>query len=236
MAFISEFLDRCLHAATDIWVALYGLFLDYAHGVPRITDSNRLRRGAWRERAHRVQDSLADAMHCPADEVQERIDVFMRLLYPPGTQRMNPIGIAFACAVTYLVQRFGAGEYRWRMEAKIGTDVFPGLTGFRRRSVDVVAFRGGAPYAVLSTKWGMRHDRIRDPQEEADTYKAQVPDLRFFLVTNEFDSARLGKLTGYPAIDGVFHVRRDLVRLVYSGLPAPAAGLKDLSDLFPLFP
>jgi hypothetical protein len=133
------------------------------------------------------------------------------------------------------VGRFGAGRYEWKVEAKIGTDVFPGMSSFGRRSVDALALQGNLPYAVVSTKWGMRHDRIRDPQEEADRYKAELPDLKFFVVTNEFDSARLGKLVGYPGIDGVFHVRRELVSRVYDGIPGPAAGLKDLSELFPLF-
>jgi hypothetical protein len=39
---------------------------------------------------------------------------------------MNPIGIALACATVYLIDRFGTGNYRWQMEAKIGIDVFPG--------------------------------------------------------------------------------------------------------------
>ena len=236
MAFVRQFLGRWVARPDDVWVALYRLLLDYAHGVPRITDSNRLRRGAWRRRALQVQGSLADAMNCRASQVEGNVDVLMGTLYPPGTQRMNPVGIAFACAVTCLVQRFGPGKYGWKMEARIGKDVFPALAGFRRKSVDVVAFRGHLPYAVLSTKWGMRHDRIRDPQEEADTYKGQVSGLRFFVVTNEFDSARLGKLLQYPGIDGVFHVRSDLIGEIYRGMPAPAPGLKDLCDLFRLFP
>jgi hypothetical protein len=99
-----------------------------------------------------------------------------------------------------------------------------------------VAFLHGQPYAVISSKWGVRHDRIRDPQEEADTYKQQEPSLKFYVTTNEFDSARLQKLLTYPTIDGVYHVNRDLVWQVYGGVPNELASLKDLTDLFPLFP
>lgn len=235
MVFVRKFLNRGIHTADDIWVAFYRLLLDYAHGVPRITDSNRLKRGIWRKRAQQVEQALAAAMHCQAEQVANRLDVFMRHLYPPGTQRMNPIGIAFACAVVHLIQRFSAGSYEWKMEARIGVDVFPNLTGFRRKSVDIVAFRWSNPFAVISTKWGIRHDRVRDPQEEADTYKREVPSLKFLVVTNEFDSARLQKLLTYPTIDGVFHVRRELVWKAYGGITDELADLKDLTDLFVLF-
>lgn len=237
MAFVRQLFDQWIRTADDIWLAFYRLLLDYVHGVPRITDSNRLKRGIWRGRAEQVEQALAAAMQCKTREVPKRLDVFMRQLYPPGMQRMNPVGIAFACAVVYLIQHFSTGgrNYKWKIEAKIGIDVFPNLTDFRRKSVDIVALRRGDPFAVISSKWGIRRDRIRDPQEEADTYKREVPLLKFFVVTNEFDSARLQKLLTYPTIDGVFHVRRDLVWQVYSGMPNELADLKDLAELFALF-
>jgi len=40
-------------------------------------------------------------------EVANHVDVFMSSVYPPGTQRMNPIGIAFACAIVYLICSHG---------------------------------------------------------------------------------------------------------------------------------
>lgn len=234
--FVRRQLDNWIRTSDDIWVAIYRLLLDYAHGVPRITDANRLRRGIWRERAKMVESALATAMQCRTEDVKSHLDVFMSQLYPSGTQRMNPVGIAFACAIVYLIHRFAPGRYDLKMEAQIGVDVFPRLRGFRRKSVDIVAFRQGQLFAVVSSKWGIRHDRVRDPQEEADRYKREVPTLRFFVVTNEFDSARLRKVLTYPTIDGVFHVKHDLVSHVYGGLPGGLANLKDLTDLFPLFP
>jgi hypothetical protein len=236
-AFVHRFLERRIRTVDDIWVALYCLLLDYIHGVPRITDSNRLKGGVWRRRSEQIERALAAAMRCKIRDVEKQLDVFMSRLYPPATQRMNPIGIAFACAIVYLLQRFCAGSYEWKMEAKIGVDVFPSLMGFRRKSVDIVAVERGDPFAVISSKWGIRHDRIRDPQEEADTYKQEVPSLKFLVVTNEFDSARLQKLLAYPTIDGVFHIRRDLVWQVYErGMTDKLASLKDLTELFALFP
>ena len=115
----------------DIWVALYVLLLDYVSGVPRITDSNRLNPkkpdAAWVRRAKQVEVALAHALGCPPPEVPNRVDQFMRNFYPPGVQRMNPIGIALASAAIYLIDRF-AGDYRWKTEARIRIDIFPNLS------------------------------------------------------------------------------------------------------------
>jgi hypothetical protein len=102
--------------------------------------------------------------------------------------------------------------------------------------VDIVAFREDQPFAVVSSKWGIRHDRVRDPLEEADTYKQQVPSLKFFVATNEFDNGRLQKILTYPTIDGVFHVRRDLVWQVHGKAAQKLASLKDLTEWFAYFP
>jgi hypothetical protein len=235
MAFVRQQFDRAVRTVDGAWLSLYCLLLDYVHGVPRITDSNRLRHGVWRERARQVELALASAMATDPREVPKHLDGLMQTLYPRGTQRMNPVGIAFACSIVYLINRFSSGKYDWRMETKIGTEVFPDLRGFRRRSVDIVAFQKGKPKAVISSKWGIRHDRVRDPQEEADTYKREVPSLKFYVVTNEFDAARLQKVLAYPSIDAVFHVHRDLVREAYGGRANELQNLKDITDLVALF-
>lgn len=235
MALINVLFGQWIHVPDDVWVAIYRLLLDYEHGVPRITDSNRLKQGIWRERAITIEEFLADALSCTLAEAPEYTDVLMRDTYEPGTQRMNPIGIAFACAIVYLINRFATGQYEWKLEPVIGRDIFPNLTGSRRRSIDIVAFQNGEPHTVISSKWGIRHDRIRDPQEEADTYKQQDPSLRFYVVTNEYDNARLQKILTYPTIDGVFHVSRNLVLKTYKPIPEGMEKLRDITDLFPLF-
>ncbi|MHC1569610.1 MAG: hypothetical protein ACXQTA_01135 [Candidatus Syntropharchaeales archaeon] len=235
MLFIRQVFERWIRSTDDIWVAFYRLLLDYAHGVPRITDSNRLRKGIWRERALKIERALAEAIGCHLSEVEDNFNFLMRSLYPPGTQRMNPIGIAFACAILYLVQRFGSERYEWKIEARIGVEVFQSLRGLRRRSVDIVAFHQGDPFAVISSKWGIRHDRVRDLQEEADVYKKEIPSLVFLVVTNEFDRARLQKVLTYPTIDGVFHVRRDLVWQAYDPIPDSLSGLRDFTELLSAF-
>ncbi len=237
LRFMTAQLAKLVKTPADVWVALYLLLLDYSTDVPRITDSNRLKPGTvWHQRAKMVEQALANASGCSPADLINNVDMFMRSVYPAGTQRMNPVGIALACATVYLVDRFAAGNYRWQMEAKIGTDVFPNLTSFRRSAVDIVVFKNDKPFAVISSKWGIRHDRVRDPQEEADTYKQHEPDLKFYVLTNEFDNGRLQHVLTYPAIDGVFHISRNLVWQAYGGNPPALADLKDFTDMFALFP
>ena len=236
LIFVYQLLENWISTEQDVWVSIYRLLLDYIYDVPRITDSNRLEKGIWRSRALEVEQTLASALNCVPSEVRNHVDVLMSQFYPPETQRMNPIGIAFAGALVHAIKQFSSSDYNWKMEVAIGVDVFPGLTGFRRRSIDIVAFKNQRPFAVISSKWGIRHDRIRDPQEEADTYKKIEPALKFYVATNEFDNARLQQLLNYPSIDGVFHVRRDLVRQAYHNSAFELEKLKDITELFPLFP
>ena len=234
--FVYRLLKDWIRTEDDVWVSIYRLLLDYIYDVPRITDSNRLTEGVWRIRAQQFEIALAAALHCEPGAVRNQVNALMRGLYDSETQRMNPIGIAFAVAVVYAIERFSAGDYEWKMEVLIGKDIFPSLTNFRRRSIDIVAFKEQKPFAIISSKWGIRHDRLRDPQEEADTYKQVEPTLKFYVTTNEFDNARLQKLLNYPTIDGVFHVHRDLVWQVYGKSVSGLENLKDMTELFSLFP
>ncbi len=238
--FVQGFLDNTIKDRNDIWTGIYRLLLDYEHGVPRITDSNRLGKGIWRERALQVEQILARTLACETSEVEPQLDCLMRQMYNSGIQRMNPVGIAYAITIMYLIERFCPQKYRLKREVRIGNGVFANLLNSRRKSVDIVVWPeqttpDNDPVAVISSKWGMRHDRIRDPQEEADTYKQQVPNLKFYLVTNEFDSARLQQVINYPTIDGVFHINNELVFGAYGSAKNQIPGLKNLNDLIDLF-
>src|SRR5260221_10760687 len=108
IAFVNQRLNQLMSNDQSAWVTLYQLLLDYAYGVPRIIDSNRLERGIWRERASKVEQALAQAIKGSPEDVSSNLDILMRELYPADTQRMNPIGIAFACSVVHFIQRFAA--------------------------------------------------------------------------------------------------------------------------------
>ena len=79
-------------------------------------------------------------------------------------------------------------------------------------SIDILALKDGLPRAVISSKWGVRHDRINEITNECPVYKAAALRMRtvlsFFVVTNEFDPSRLAKILADPCIDAVVHVHK----------------------------
>src|SRR5579859_6656169 len=93
MVLVVNLLNQWVDKPETLWVAIYRLLLDYEHDVPRITDSNRLKRGIWRTRAEQIEKALAEALRCNPIDVRNRIDVLMREHYAADVQRMNPVGI-----------------------------------------------------------------------------------------------------------------------------------------------
>jgi hypothetical protein len=86
------------------------------------------------------------------------------------------------------------------------------------------------PRCVISAKWSIRHDRLKDIKDEAAYFKTLQSRLDFYVVTNEFDPARLTKLLDDYRIDGVFHVHKPFVVDV-AGLDDRLKNLRDLSEL-----
>lgn len=86
--------------------------------------------------------------------------------------------------------------------------------------------------------YSVRHDRVNDVTSECPTYK-QAFDLvygsqsnapmKFYVVTNEYDPARLSKMIDDHCIDGVVHVHKDAVTKV-CGLNGRLEELIDLAD------
>lgn len=114
-------------------------------------------------------------------------------------------------------------------------------------SIDVVAIskQRNTPKAVISCKWGIRHDRISDPTNECTQYKSasiqlQEMNLLYFVVTNEISGQRLDKVLNQPCVDGLVHVSLDFVNAVNGGPTAfmtagrAARRLLDLTELVQL--
>jgi hypothetical protein len=115
--------------------------------------------------------------------------------------------------------------------------VFPGITMPGRStspSIDILIEKGGVPRAIVSAKWSLRHDRINDITNECPIYKAASmrsrKPLEFYVVSNEFDPARLSKVLDDDCIDGLAHVHKPLVTVV-CGLNGRLDTMLDLSDL-----
>lgn len=237
------------------WLGIYQVLLWYEHvdwagytSLPHIAEADRLRpplrkRGsgaqkatAWQQRAAAAGTYLAKALECETGHVSNHLDQLMRRPEYQPLQRQNPLGIAFAGLVNHVLGRFGSQVVEFRAEVQADA-VFPGISMPGRSvtpAIDLVVLREQRPRAIVSAKWSLRHDRINDITNECPVYKSAALRLRvpleYFVVTNEFDPARLQKILADSCVDGVAHVHKPLLTTVL-GLDGRLGDLLDLADL-----
>jgi len=237
------------------WLGIYQVLLWYEHvdwagyhSLPHIAEADRLRppvrkRGsgaqkatAWQQRAAAAETYLAKALRCETGHVSDHLDQLMRRPEYQPLQRQNPLGIAFAGLVTHVLRRFGSQLVEFRTEVQ-ADGVFPGISMPGRSvapAIDLLVLREERPRAIISAKWSLRHDRINDITNECPVYKSAALRLRvpleYYVVTNEFDPARLQKILADTCVDGLAHVHKPLVTRVL-GLDGRLDRLLDLVDL-----
>lgn len=179
--------------------------------------------------------ALAHEFGCTEQQVPEQIDLLLKSpIFTKKPQRQNPLGIGFVTALFLSLGHFSSKDYKFLPEEAIGTAVFQGIKEAPRSAPDIVVTKGDAEIAVISAKWSLRHDRLKDVKDECNYFKTVKGSLKFYAVTNEFDPARLNKILEDYRIDGLFHVNRRLVVEVAS-VDGRMERLRDLSELLGLF-
>ncbi|MFQ5881775.1 MAG: hypothetical protein ACE5I9_04800 [Candidatus Methylomirabilales bacterium] len=220
---------------TDYWKGIYQALLWYEHGVPHIAEASDLKKPVWRRRAKIVELALAQALGCPPRNVPHRVDRLLRSPLLRGQQRQNPLGTGFAASLIYLLRLHSAQIYQFIPEGKIGVDVFRGITGTPPRDrVDITVLRDQREYAIISTKWSIRHDRLKDWLDECDFYKTRARLPFYFVVTNEYGRGRLRKVLQNQCQNGLYHVNRDLLLQLHDN-DASLEPIEDLPALFTYF-
>jgi len=203
----------------------------------------------WATRAKAAEQTIAAKLGVPATDVPELMDRMMQLPRWQKLQRNNSLGHGFRMLVSEVLRRWGDSRFEYREEMK-ATEFFPGITMPGRSAepyIDVVAISKARnkPKAVISCKWGVRHDRISDPTNECTQYKAaaiqlQIMDLLYFVTTNEISGQRLDKVLNQPCVDALVHVSLDFVSHVNGGFTEfmtaakAATRLLDLEELVQL--
>ena len=159
-----------------------------------------------------------------------------------GMQRQNTLGIAFAGIVKHILEKFDSNVITYQAEVEAAR-IFPGISVPGRSTtprIDVLAICDGIPRAIISAKWSVRHDRLNDITNECPVYKAAYERvyrqsrcgqaLLFYLLTNEFDPARLNKMLDDSCVDSVVHVHKAGVTDVCR-LNGRLTKLHDMTDL-----
>ncbi|MFQ5902413.1 MAG: hypothetical protein ACE5JO_01870 [Candidatus Binatia bacterium] len=219
----------------DYWKGIYQALLWYEHGVPHIVEANDLKKAIWRRRAKTVEQTLAQALGCRPRDVSYRVDQLLKNRLLRGQQRQNPLGTGFAASLVYLLSLHSAQIYQFIPEGKVGVDVFRGVTGTPpRERVDITVLRNGKEYAIISTKWSIRHDRLKDWLDECDFYKTRARLPFYFVATNEYGRGRLRKVLQNQCQNGLYHVNRDLLLRLHDD-DASLQPIEDLPGLFTYF-
>lgn len=220
----------------DAWVGIYQVLLWYSvpslpelqalmppHGLLQVHDLPELWVNAkWREEAVRREAEIAAALQIPVRDVPPLLDRMMRLPRWAGKQRNNPLGNGFRTLVAHIFRTWGSPEYEF-LEEQDATRWFPGVTMPGRSAkpfIDVLGVRRAdqRPVAVISCKWGIRHDRISDPTNECVSYRTAMTqqsrqdEFRYYVVTSESYGQRLDKVMEQPCITGLVHTHLPSVR------------------------
>lgn len=149
--------------------------------------------------------------------VARRIEAVSRDFFTIGNKRKNALGEGFEDILNELltrVSRIPTGSLKLRTPVSK-------LPGFRRAPTgqkqkreprpDIAVTEGDVTHSITTAKWSMRQDRETQFASEYTSYqsaKVQSAELRYALVTNEFDLARLKNvLTAKPTGTGgyIFH-------------------------------
>ena len=100
---------------------------------------------------------------------------------------------------------------------------------------DVIIINEQNLKAIVSIKWGMRHDRMYEILYAALAMKDALPKqgktLNFYLLTNDDSPARLRKMLEAPALDGVYHINPDSLRPSSTEQGIVLRRLKNFDDL-----
>jgi hypothetical protein len=246
-------------SASTAWLGIYQVLLWYEPvnlfeytELPHIIETDKLRPpsllkrskmtqpSAWQVRAEALNTYLAQQLGCSPSAVSQYTNLLMRLPDRQGMQRQNPLGTAFTGIVKHILEKFGTANPVYTTEVNAGA-IFSGVTVPGRSdtpSIDLLATLDGVPAVIISAKWSLRHDRLNDITNECPVYKAAYQriyrqtrrkDLKYYVVTNEYDPSRLNKVLSDSCVDGVVHVHKAAVTQVCQ-LNGRMGDLIDLQD------
>jgi hypothetical protein len=235
------------------WLGIYQVLLWYEkvniesiNALPHIIDADKLRPPSyrpsksglsiWQKRALAVETYLSKQLNCQPNQVQEFVDLLMKTPVYQGSQRQNPLGIAFPALICHILETFGNQKTKYDLEVP-AQDLFPGIKVPGRSSnpkIDIVIRNQSHLKAIISCKWSFRHDRLNDISNECPTYKQAASFTRtkidYLVITNEYDPARLGKLLEDSCVDALIHVHKALP-IDVCGFNSRLIKMLDLKDL-----
>jgi len=245
--------------ANNAWLGIYQTLLWHEpvnwlgiNKLPHIIEADKLRPSTpvkerswtslriWQRRAQSIELYLSSQLRCQIADLPDKTDLLMKQPSYEGMQRQNTLGIAFVGLIKHILEQYGSREMVYETEVDPSV-IFAGIT-FPGRSetprIDLLARRANIPCVIISAKWSIRHDRLNDITNECPVYKAAYEriyrgsgqdHLRYYVMTNEYDPARLTKILNDTCVDGVVHVHKKAIVEICS-LDGRLDRLIDLAD------
>jgi hypothetical protein len=190
----------------------------------------------WQQRGLAVEKYLAQQLDCQEKQVKDHLDLLMRTSVYQGVQRQNPLGVAFPVLLCHILNTFGNNAVSYELEVPAQA-VFPGIVVPGRSTnprINIVVRNQNHVKAVISCKWSLRHDRLNDISNECPAYKQAASwtrtKIEYYVITNEYDPARLNKLLSDSCVDALVHVHKYLP-INICGLNSRLVNMIDLTDL-----
>lgn len=196
--------------------------------IPAIKERSTVESFKWMNRGVRARDYIQDAI---GDAYEDEFDLLYEAL---GGDRQNTRGNGFEHTTSYLIETFCC------VEPMVGPQLSGGsnapMRGYEMinegdvETLDLALFSPGEFRMVISTKWTLRRDRLKQYLFEAEFLKDRTPDLNMTVLTNDCDENYLTTLIDHQAIDRVYHVHKPLVLETIRPFNEKTGALSELVD------
>jgi len=165
-----------------------------------------------------------------SNALSRQIEVLSREFFTMGNRRKNALGEGFEDLLYLLLLRVSKIPPE-RIALRKPVSELPGFRRAPPRRVgsraerqpkpDIAIIEGGITHVITTAKWSMRQDRETQFQSEYTAYqmnKMQPTELRFALITNEVDTARLNNVAraipggaGGYIFHNIYHINPELL-------------------------
>lgn len=169
-----------------------------------------------------------------AGQLAQRIEAMARQFFTIGNKRKNALGEGFEDLLELLLSK-ASGLPEDRIKTRTPVSKMPGFLKaapvrkggkpLREPRPDIAIVQGDITHVIATAKWSLRQDRETQLASEYQAFqrnRVQTAELRYFLITNEFDLARLRNVcAAIPTGEGgyvfhtVYHVCLPLLREVH---------------------
>ena len=243
--FVEEYFKDKSLTENNAWQHIYRLVWSKNSNVdelPEIKESNKLENtDIWETRARRAERYLSDNLGVNYQD--PNFDLIFKAYVEENDLELdsrkasnirgNIRGEGFEHVVQYVIKEVCGVEPLM----KKSVSELQGYETAESSSVtqpDLILFSEQDYSLLMSTKWTLRKDRLKQFLHEAEFYRKRRPDLNITMVTNDIDTNYLTDLIENEFTDRIYHIHKPLLFELYQPLNDESLdfdGLLEESDI-----